>query len=179
MLGQGHPSDWALLLTRHSDAVEDFCHAAGRLGDERWLRPIAPGKWTPAEVTSHVTQAYRVVRAELAGEPGMRLVGSRFQRLILRHTVLPRLLAGRPFPRGARAPRETRPQEVSRDPVEALSNLREFAHALGRELTGLASSGRACLSHAYFGRLSPHEGIRLLTVHTRHHARQLQDLLQS
>ena len=174
MLTQGHPSDWASLLTRHSDAVDDFCRAAGRLADPRWLRPIAPGKWTPAEITSHVSQAYRVVRDELAGQAGMRLLGSRFQRFVLRHTLLPRLLAGQPFPRGVRAPRETRPQEVAADPVQALFTLRESARSLADELSARAGAGTACLTHAYFGPLSARQGIRLLTMHTRHHARQLE-----
>jgi hypothetical protein len=174
MLAQGHPPDWALLLTKHSDAVEDFRRAANCLADARWMRPLAPGKWTPAGVTSHVTQAYRVVCAELAGEPGMSLVGSRLRRLILRHTVLPRLLAGQSFPPGVRAPRETRPQEIITHPGEALSTLGEWAHVLAHELTGLASSDTACLTHAYFGPLSARQGIRLLTVHTRHHAQQLE-----
>jgi DinB superfamily len=174
MAAPAHLSDWALLLTKHSEAVEGFRRAADHLTGERWLRPLAPGKWTPAEVTSHVTQAYRVVCGELAGKPGMRLVGSRFRRLILRLTVLPRLLAGQAFPPGVRAPRETRPVDIITDPGEALSKLEEWAHALEHQLTGLASSDRACLSHAYFGPLSARQGIRLLTVHTRHHAWQLE-----
>ena len=176
MPGQGHPSDWASLLTRHSDAVEDFCRAAGRLGDARWLRPIAPGKWTPAEITSHVTQAYRVVRGELDGQAGMRLLGSRFRRFVLRFTVLPRLLAGQPFPRGVRAPRETRPQEVAANPADALPRLREWAQSLADELSARAGEDTACLTHAYFGQLSARQGIRLLTIHTGHHARQLEEV---
>jgi hypothetical protein len=147
--------------------------AAGRLPAHAWMRPLAPGKWTPAEVTSHVSEAYRVLRAELGGDAGMRTLGSRFQRLVLRHTMLPRLLTGRPFPPGVRAPRETRPREVVEDPGTALATLASLAAEFAEELTNRAGGGSVRLTHAYFGSLSPEQGIKLLTVHTRHHARQL------
>jgi hypothetical protein len=167
------PPDWDSLLADHSNAVAEYMTAAGRFASPDWMRPLAPGKWTPAELTSHVTEAYRVLRAELGGATGMRLLGSRLQRLVLRYTLLPRLLAGRPFPAGVRAPRETRPREIVEEPGDALSMLGDLAEAFIRELTTRAAGARIRLTHAYFGPLSPRQGLRLLTVHTRHHARQL------
>lgn len=173
----GLPSEWPLLLADHSKAVEEYVTAAERLSVQAWMRPLAPGKWTPAEVTSHVTEAYRVLRAELAGTSGMRLLGSRFQRLILRHTVLPRILRGSPFPARARAPRETRPREIVHDLNVALSTLADLTTTFTQELTNQAARQDVCLTHAYFGRLSAHQGLQLVTAHTRHHARQLSPTL--
>jgi hypothetical protein len=167
------PPDWTSLLAHHSTALEEYRTTAGRLPAHAWMRPLAPGKWTPAEVTSHVSEAYRVLCAELAGNAGMRTLGSRFQRLVLRHTVLPRLLSGGSFPPGVRAPRETRPREIVEDPDTALATLGSLASAFTEELTTRAAAGKVRLTHAYFGSLSATQGIRLLTVHTRHHARQL------
>jgi DinB superfamily len=167
------PSEWPLLLADHSKAVEEYVTAAHRLSVQAWMRPLAAGKWTPAEVTSHVAEAYRVLRAELAGSTGMRLLGSRAQRLILRHTVLPRLLRGRPFPLGVRAPRETRPREVVDDPKVALTTLADLTETFAQELTSQATRKEVCLTHAYFGPLTAQQGLLLLTAHTRHHARQL------
>jgi hypothetical protein len=169
----GLPSEWPLLLADHSKAVEEYVTAAEGLSVQAWRRPLAAGKWTPAEVTSHVTEAYRVLRGELAGTSGMRLLGSRFQRLILRHTVLPRVLRWRPFPPGVRAPRETRPREVVDDPKVALSTLADLTETFAEELTNQAARRKVCLTHAYFGPLSAQQGLLLLTAHTRHHARQL------
>jgi hypothetical protein len=160
-------------MVEHSAAVEEFIVAAARCPAHAWMRPIVPGKWTPAELTSHVAEAYRVLRAELAGAPGMRILGSPVQRLVLRHTMLPRLLAGRPFPSGVRAPRETRPREIVQDPSAALDMLKALAEAFTQELTSRATEGTIRLTHAYFGPLSPRQGLQLLTVHTRHHACQL------
>jgi hypothetical protein len=103
----------------------------------------------------------------------MRLLGSRLQRWLLRQTILPRLLAGKPFPPGVRAPKETRPRDVQQDCATALATLDSLSQAFIEALTTRAAAGTIRLTHAYFGHLSPGQGLRLLIVHTRHHARQL------
>jgi hypothetical protein len=42
---------------------------------------MGPGKWSSAEITAHVGEAYRVLIGELGGADGMRLRGSVLQRL--------------------------------------------------------------------------------------------------
>jgi hypothetical protein len=169
----GLPPGWTELLNDHERAIQEYTAAAGALPPGAWMEPLAPGKWTPAEITAHVSGAYRVLNAELAGDAGMRLLGSRLQRLVLRHTVLPRLLAGRPFPPGVRAPRETHPREIVADRGVALPALVHLAENFTRGLTEQSTRRTIRLTHAYFGSMSPRQGLALLTVHTRHHARQL------
>jgi hypothetical protein len=169
----GHSSGWAALLADHASAVEEYVTAAERLSPQSWMQPLSAGKWSPAEVTSHVAEAYRVLRGELGGADGMRMLGSRLQRFVLRHTVLPRLLAGSGFPPGVRAPRETRPREIEADTALALSTLSALAEGFARELTARAAGAKISLTHAYFGPLTAEQGLKLLTVHIRHHARQL------
>jgi hypothetical protein len=166
-------SDWESLLTDHQAAVQQFIEAARRCERPAWMRPLAPGKWSPAEVTSHVAEAYQVLRSELSGGAGMRLLGSPLQRWLLRHTILPRLCQGKPFPPGVRAPRETRPREIEEDPALAVTSLGTLAMTFTKELTNRAAAGKVRLTHAYFGPLSARQGLQLLIVHTRHHARQL------
>lgn len=170
---RGLPAEWNRLLDDHARAIGEYRIAAGALGHAVWMAPIAPGKWSPAEVTAHVAEAYRVLIAELGGANGMRLRGSMVQRLLLRHTVLPRLLSGKPFPPGVPAPRETRPTEIISDPALAVTNLVERAEQFARDLTTRAAMQTVRLTHAYLGRLSPRQGLMLSTVHTRHHAQQL------
>jgi hypothetical protein len=165
--------DWATLVARHSQAVEAFVRTSRRVPSERWSLPLGPGKWSPAEITSHLNESYQVLRGELAGRPGMQLRLSRLQRWTLRYRVLPRILASGNFPEGARAPREIRPREVITDPGAALHMLSTQADAFVQELTDRARSGRVRLTHAYFGSMSARQSLILVTVHTRHHARQL------
>ena len=166
-------SEWPVLMTDHASAIREFLELARRLPDAAWTRPLAPGKWSPAEITSHVTEAYRVLRRELEGGPGMQLRGSRWQRWVFRLTILPRILRAGTFPVGARAPREIRPNDIQKDPAGALPALAAEADAFARELSARAADRRLRLSHAYFGFMSARQSLRLATVHTRHHARQL------
>jgi hypothetical protein len=165
-------------MADHAATVDQFVQVVRRLPPQTWSRPLGPGKWSPAEVTSHVIEAYQVLRSELGGAAGMRMLGSPFRRWLLRHMTMPGLLAGRPFPSGVRAPRETRPREITKNPAEALAALTSSAEAFTQELTTRAAAGPVRLTHAYFGPLSPRQGLQLLTVHTRHHARQLTAVME-
>jgi len=165
-------ADWALLVARHSAALQEFVRGARRVPPDQWEKPIAPGKWTPGEITSHLSESYQVLRGELAGSPGMQLRLPRLQCWLLRHTMLPRILATGKFPATARAPRETRPRAAQGDAVAALHRLSTEADAFVQELSDRAR-GRVRLTHAYFGPMPPSQSLQLVTVHTRHHARQL------
>ncbi len=50
----------------------------------QWQQPIAAGKWSPAEITAHLTEVYVVLRREMAGGAGMQMRGSAFRRWLLR-----------------------------------------------------------------------------------------------
>lgn len=162
------------MMRDHASAVSEFVGAGRRFPGGAWTQALAHGRWSPAEITSHVAEAYDVLRRELSGEPGMQLLGSPLQRWLLRRTMLPRILRGRPFPAGVRAPRETRPHELHADPTSALAALELKADAFARELSAQVSDRRLRLSHAYFGPMSARETLQLVAVHTRHHARQLE-----
>ena len=158
-------------LAAHRGAVEEFASRAARVGPDAWARPPAPEKWSPAELTEHLRLALAAVAQELAGGAGMRPVLPGWTRLLLRWSVLPRILGGGWFPKGARAPRETRPTAPDGDPTQAL---RRLAAELERyESICRACPPRARLTHPYFGRLPLARANRLLAAHARHHAGQL------
>jgi DinB family protein len=166
-------AEWATLVAAHSAAVEEFLRAAHEVEPVRWLQPSGPGRWSPAEVTSHLIESYHTFRSELAGGPGMALRVAPLRRWVLRRTVLPRILSSGIFPAGARAPRETRPREIQPDPRIALHALSTEADAMVQELSDRMRSGRVRLTHAYFGRMSARQSLTFATIHTRHHARQI------
>jgi DinB superfamily len=170
------PSDWESLSADHFNAVEQFAATVRQLSPGSWSHPLAAGKWTPAEISSHLIASYRIMRVELAGGAGMALRLKPLQRWVLRRTVLPRILRTGSFPAGARAPRETRPVEIFQNLPESLDVLRAEANALVQELTHQARAGRVQLTHAYFGSMSARQSLRLMAVHARHHARQVAGL---
>jgi hypothetical protein len=167
------PQVWEVEATAHADAVAQFAAVARAIPASQWQAPLAPGKWSPAEITAHVTEVYVVVRREAAGGAGMRMRGSAFRRWLLRHLVLPRLLAGRSFPPGVRAPVETRPVTASADQASAIASLEQVSRQCLRELTDRQAAGAVWLTHAYFGRGPALYALRLMTVHLLHHLRQL------
>ena len=170
----GLPSDWIALTAEHAAAIRQFGDAARLLPSARWSDPLAPGKWTPAEVTGHVAEAYQVLSRELAGGAGMQLLGRPLQRFLLRHILLPRLLSTGRFPARARAPAETRPRQVETGPEEGAAVCSRLAEEFMDALARRAAAGPVRLTHAYFGGLDARQAVRLCAVHTRHHARQLE-----
>jgi uncharacterized damage-inducible protein DinB len=176
MTSTRHTGNWQALAEDHRAALGQFVATARRIPLHSWTTPLGPGKWSPAEITSHLAQSYRVLRAELAGGKGMALRLPAWQRWMLRRTILPGILAGKGFPANARAPKETRPRDILTDAREALQILADEAEGFAEELAARASSERVRLTHAYFGGMSAAQSLQLVTVHTRHHAHQLQGI---
>jgi DinB superfamily len=168
---------WAALVAGHSRAIQEFALTAGQVPSQLWNQPISAGKWTPAQTANHLIESYRVLRGELGGAPGMQLRLSPVKRWVLRRTLLPRILTTGSFPAGARAPRETRPGETVGDPGSCIRALTTEAEGFVQELSEKTGAGRVRLTHAYFGRMSARQSLLLVTVHTRHHARQLAAVL--
>ena len=166
-------ADWSRLHADHEAACRGFCDAARGLPSSRWTAPVAPGKWSPAEITAHLVESYRVLRLELAGAPGMRVVVPPVKRWLLRVTVLPGLLRSGRFRPGVRAPKETRPRESAPTAEIGLTALQSEVRGFVEELDREARSRRVTLTHAYFGRLGARQALRLCTIHVAHHTRQL------
>lgn len=165
---------WDAVRTLHEEAVADVARAAERIPLEHWLAPRAEGKWSPAEVVEHLTLAYDVLLRELAGGAGMRLKVKFWQRVLLRFTVLPRILRRGDFPKGVRAPREIRPATANPDPAAALTTFREHAARFAAAVDAARSSGRRVrLTHPYFGHGGVEEALLLCARHLQHHRRQL------
>jgi hypothetical protein len=165
---------WSDVRRVYADAVEEVVRAASAIPAEAWLVPREEGKWSPAEMVEHLTLASDVLLRELEGGAGMRVRTSWWQRVLLRATMVPRLLAGKPFPSGARAPRETRPELRSEDQASAIARFRERSGALEAAAAECMTSGRRVhLTHAYFGRAPVDKALLLSARHIEHHLRQL------
>lgn len=159
-------------LELHTSAVERILSRGGSIPDSKWHEPIGEGKWSPAEIFAHLVSSYDVVTGELRGGAGMRIRTRFWQRWILRLTVAPRILAGKGFPRGAAAPRETRPGEaLGREAsLELMRHRADEFHAAALE----APPGRK-ITHAYFGSSPVADGVLLCSRHIEHHSGQLPD----
>lgn len=157
-------------LALHQAAVDDLVAKAEVLPESAWFGPTSPGKWSPAEVLAHLVCTYDTLLRELAGGPGMAIRTKLWQRWLLRFTVLPRMLAGGAFPKGAVAPRETRPAGTL-GRAESVALFRRRAAEL-EEAARSAKEGQR-LTHAYFGAATLAHGVLLCTRHIQHHTAQL------
>jgi hypothetical protein len=165
---------WLEALRLHESAAAGLARSAEAIPPQAWAAPMAEGKWSPAQITEHLILAYEVLLRELEGGPGMQLRTRGWQRLLLRFTLVPRILRGDTFPTGARAPRETRPGEVVGEQADQIARFRADAerfHAAVQEAR--ASNPRQQLTHAYFGASSLEESVLLCARHIQHHHKQL------
>ncbi len=157
----------------HREAIETAVCAVRSVDSQLWEVPCAPGKWSPAEIAEHLALAYGPLLAELEGGAGYSLRVKGWKQRLARWRYLPLILERGLFPPGVRAPREARPAGHAASPEAAAARLAESASHFGRRLTEAQASGPVRLTHAYFGKLTAPQILRLLAVHARHHCAQL------
>lgn len=169
--------EWGAAFAEHEASIAEFLAQIDRVPPERWQVPAAPNKWSPAEEAYHVLMAYEFGRAAATGGTEMRLRVSPAQARLARWLVLPFVLRTGRFPRGAAAPREVRPPRTEAHALSApelAERLRQVAAEAAlavREADARRPPARVV--HAYFGSLPLLPALRLMSAHTRHHARNL------
>ncbi len=159
-------------VAEHRRAVADCVAAIREVAPDDWREPARPGGWTRAEIAEHLAMSYAPPLSELAGGPGFAVRLPGWKRQLLRWVVLPKIRRGG-FPKGAPAPREVRPASASPDPERAALRLSEQAQSFLERLDTACRERAVRLTHAYFGKLSAVDAVRLLTSHANHHRRQL------
>ena len=164
---------WRELVEEHRQALAALQATAESLPEAHWDAPRAPGKWSPAQIVEHVRLTCRTIQSELEGRGGMRVRTGWLRQRVLRLLLVPRILRTRTFPKGAPAVRELRPQaDLRLERGQTLDALREQAASL---VAAMAAADPATMkvTHPFFGRLDPLQGLELATVHVQHHRAQL------
>lgn len=168
---------WVAAIAEHDAAVCAFLAACRLIAPTRWPLPRAPGKWSPAAVALHVCKAYELGGDAVRGGPSMRLLVAPPVAWLSRTLLLPVLFATDRFPRGASSPEEVLPDPAEAQLLTPEAAAARLGQAAGQAVAALrqADGERPAprVGHAYFGALTPHAALRLLSAHTRHHARGL------
>jgi hypothetical protein len=165
--------NWSALKQFHSEVAAELVSAAQGVPPQKWLVPRDEGKWCPAQVVEHLNLAYDVLLRELAGGEGMKIRTKFLRRMLLRWTIMPRLMRGAPFPPGVPAPREIRGPVANADQAAAIAAFAERAVRFEAAAAQAQEKGGVRLTHAYFGKSSVEQGILLCAQHVRHHRKQL------
>lgn len=175
MSGEARRRRWRELVEEHRQALAELQTTAESLPETSWEAPRAAGKWSPAQIVEHLRLTCRTIQSELEGRGGMRVRTSWVRQRVLRLLLVPRILRSRKFPEGAPAVRELRPQSDARyDRRQTLDALGEQAASLVATLAA-ADPAAVAVTHPFFGRLDPLQGLELATVHVQHHRAQLED----
>lgn len=168
---------WRAARQAHHDAVYSLARVALAVPEDRWFQKRAEGKWSPAQETLHVARAYEAAIDEIETGVRMRPRVKPWKARLLRWFYLPHLLRTGRFPPVA-APLELRPNEIEVEffgPSLMVERVCERAMACEEALERADELKPGLrLTHPFFGPLRPLAALRLLTVHTAHHTRQLQ-----
>jgi hypothetical protein len=170
-MSRGAPQQREARLEDHRAAVREFVERASALDAVEWLTPRAEGKWTPAQEARHLILTYEALTRDLTGGAQLRLRGNPWKRRVWRWIGLTSILWRKRIPVAVRAPREVRPEWEPASANELLPLLRARADEFDAVYVHACEAEPSrCLSHPMFGALSLDHAIRLMSVHTRHHA---------
>lgn len=166
---------WAAAVREHDVVLRDYVQRLHAVPDDRWSAPRGEGRWSAAQEALHVAMAYEIGIAACDGSAGMRLVSPPVVAWLSRTLLLPVMLRLRFFPPNAPAPRELRPNGADAAALPRDDLIARLLASADRATNALrdADARRPPIHvmHAYFGPLRPLAAFRLLTAHTRHHAR--------
>jgi hypothetical protein len=153
-------------------AIEAFIAGARAVPSAAWLRPRAPGKWSPAQVTEHIAIAYEVARAVVEGTYSGR-AAPRIVRLVIRAIGFNPIVRSGRFRRGTKAPAIFQPTESPASVGDLTGRLEAAAGGFVAAVEAAARQGQAVVDHPFFGRVALPDYTRLQAIHTRHHHEQL------
>jgi hypothetical protein len=168
-----HDTTWESVLASHAAAADAYCRAARSIDAAAWRTPVAPGKWSPAEITEHLNQIYDVVLDQLRGGPGLQIRTGSFVRWMLRRLALRRIMRRREIPVRVSAPAEATPLHVTDSQAEAVARMRTLAGELEREVTARRAEPGAHLTHHLFGSFDLLPAVDFVAIHIEHHCRQI------
>lgn len=168
-----HPARWAAAVSGHEAVVARYLATAASVSGDRWEAAPGAGKWSPAEVTQHLVLSYQKMTAEQDGGLRIPVLLPRPKAWVLRTFFLPRLLAGRPFPPGVRAPREVRPTGPVPSREQLITDFAAATASFAEAYARASARPGARATHPFFGRLSLLDMYRFAALHTEHHRRQI------
>jgi len=165
------PLETALL--EHRSSIEAFLAAAEAVPEAQWARPVGPGKWSPGQISEHLSLTLEAVAREVRGGPPIPFRLAWWQRFWIKQRYLPGILERKQFPSGARAPREIRPAAVAAPRGEALARLGTANTGIARAYAENPQAAGRRLRHPYFGALTAPDFFAVNALHVLHHRSQL------
>jgi hypothetical protein len=164
---------WDDALAEHATVLTAFVAVMEAVPMARWHASPNATTWSAAALALHVADSYAFGREAAFGRAAMRRRTPAPVAWFARTVLLPRLLASKTFPRGARAPDEVVPDRQTAATLDQVAMRACLEQAAAEAVDALREAARSRprvrITHAYFGPLRPLLALRLLSAHTRHH----------
>jgi uncharacterized damage-inducible protein DinB len=164
---------WSDALAEHAEVLSAFLDAMEAVPESHWHVAPQATTWSAAALALHVTDSYAFGREAAFGRASMRRRTPAPVAWFARTVLLPRLLASKSFPRGARAPDEVVPDRQVAASLDQAAMRTRLQRAAAEAVDALREAARSRpavrITHAYFGPMRPLLALRLLSAHTRHH----------
>jgi len=144
--------------------------------DAAALRRHRPGKWSSAEILEHLSRAFTSTSKLMGKHLERGRPTTKDSTWVQRWRVLMVITLGY-LPTGIAAPEFTMPRGIAA--AEALDTFRQALAGMDDAITNCEQRfepGAKIAAHVFFGPLSAAQWRRFHWVHTRHHARQIQQL---
>jgi hypothetical protein len=152
--------------------IDIFIDLAKALDPDRWAARPAAGRWSPAQITEHLSRTYEFGSGVIDGTVTAQRLPTLMRWMIARFWLKPALRKGH-FTGKARAPKFFEPNASGGTPEVLLPRLRtsseRFAELVARE----TSRGVETVDHPMFGSVPLIDFLRLQVIHVRHHRGQL------
>jgi hypothetical protein len=158
-----------LAVREHDEVLAEFLRVVALVPPSRWHAEPAPGKWTAAALTVHISDSYAFGVRAASGGAGMKLRVPLTASFVARNVIFPLMLWRRRFPKDAPAPPEVRPDLADASRLKQADALARVAQNAADALAALRRPAATPVQHAVFGQLSPYQALRMLSAHTRHH----------
>jgi hypothetical protein len=158
-------------ITANRDAAKRFLATARGVAKEKWAQPVAPGKWSPAQIADHVAVTMEVSLKAIKGDTSMGSI-PRFVRFIPRVFGFNATIKKGKFPEKQRGPAIFAPSSGHPTYEASSERLERALVALETHARQLAAANTHSFEHSFFGRVGVADYIRFGALHLVHHEKQ-------
>ena len=160
------------VIAENRKATDHFLATARKVPAAKWAQPVAPGKWSPAQIVDHIAVTTEVALKAINGDPSMGSI-PKFLRFLPRKLGFdPTIKKGR-FPEKQRGPKVFAPSPDHPAYEASAAKIERAITALESHVRTVLAAGTHSFEHSFFGRIAIIDYIRFGTLHTEHHERQL------
>jgi hypothetical protein len=159
-------------LNANKESAKRFFSRARTVMADQWSNPVAPGKWSPAQIADHIGVSTSVALNAIKGDRSMGSIPGIFRPIVRALFFNPTMKKGA-HPEKTKGPAVFAPSKEHPTLEESEARLHHAISALEAHVRQLAKDGTGTFEHGFFGKLSIADYVRYNALHMQHHERQL------